>query len=518
MTGPACKSGAFLVLALVLAGCTAPSVVSSDVDWPLYNGDYRGTRFSLLSDITPRNVRDVHSICSYQLPESVTFESGLVEVRGTLYFTTYEYTYAIDAGNCGLKWRVRHPIGNIPAAAATRGVAYLNSHVFRGSYDGTVIAYDAATGAQTWITRITAPGSGEFISGAPIAWNGMVFIGTAGGDSGSICHVAALDATTGRILWNFPLVASGAAPGSETWPKGTRLAGGSTWSTLTFDPDAGALYVPVGNPVPDFAGSYRPGTNLYTGSIVVLDALSGALRTWVQLDPHDTHDWDVAAAPAIITTKAGKQRALAAGKDGNLDSIDLSAGTILWKTPVSRMENVDAPLTVQGTHFCPGTRGGTLWNGPAFSPDQNLVFVNSVDWCATVKLDPQPKFEPGKSFVGSANGYGEMDPLDQRSGWVTAVDADSGVIRWRYETKTPMLAALLPTSSGLLLTADLNGDILIFEARSGKLLRRIATHQPAGGGIIAYQNDGHERIGVAAGFASGIYKTRGQPLVLVYGI
>jgi alcohol dehydrogenase (cytochrome c) len=508
-----------VVLLLLLTSCGVRWEIRwANVDWPLYNGDYQSTRFTPVSDITPQNVASLRQVCAYNLPETVTFESGLVAVQGTLFFTTYEYTYAIDANNCALKWRVRHPIGTIPAAAATRGVAYWNGHVFRGSYDGNVIAYDAATGAQTWITKLTAPDSGEFISAAPIAWNGTIFIGTAGGDSGSICHVAALDAATGRVLWSFPLVATGAAPGSDTWPKGTRLAGGSTWTTLTLDPDAGALYVPSGNPVPDFAGAYRPGSNLYTGSIVVLDAKTGTLRTWVQLAPHDVHDWDVAAAPALITTKQGARRAMAAGKDGNLDSIDVSAGKILWKTPVSKMENVDAPLTAEGTHFCPGTRGGTLWNGPAYSPNENLVYVNSVDWCATVKLDPQPKFEAGKSFVGSSNGYGEMDPLETRSGWLTAVDADSGAIRWRHHAPTPMLAAILASASGLVITADLNGDILALEASTGKLLHRISTQQPVGGGIIAYKSRGHEHMAVAAGFASGIYKTTGQPVVFVFGL
>jgi alcohol dehydrogenase (cytochrome c) len=504
-----------VMIAVFLAGCHR---VEFEETWLRYNGDYQSTRYTQLSEITPSNVAHLHQVCAYNLPEGVTFESGMVEVRGTLYFTTYESTYAIDANNCAFKWRAQHPIGAIPAAAATRGVAYLGGRVFRGSYDGNVIAYNAATGQQAWITKLTAPDSGEFISAAPIAWNGMIFIGTAGGDSGSICHVAALDANTGRIIWNFPLVATGSAPGADSWPKGTRLAGGSTWTTLTLDPDSGALYVPSGNPVPDFAGGYRPGANLYTGSIVVLDAKTGALRTWVQLSPHDVHDWDVAAAPAVITTKQGSHRAMAAGKDGNLDSVDVAAGKILWKTPVSKMENVDAPLTIEGTHFCPGTRGGTLWNGPAYSPAENLVYVNSVDWCATVKLAPQPKFEPGKSFVGSSNGYGEMDPLAQRCGWITAVDADTGAIRWRSRNTQPMLAAILVTASGLVITGDLNGSLLVYEAATGKQLHSIATHQPMAGGVIAYENAGSERIAVAAGFASGIYKTAGQPTVFVFGL
>jgi alcohol dehydrogenase (cytochrome c) len=141
-----------------------------------------------------------------------------------------------------------------------------------------------------------------------------------------------------------------------------------------------------------------------------------------------------------------------------------------------------------------------------------------VDWCATVKLDPKPEFEQGKSFVGSVNGYGEMDPLETRSGWVTAVDADSGAIRWRFHAATPMLAAIVATASGVVLTADLNGDLLALDAANGNVLHRIAMHQPAGGGIVTYKNGGHERIAVAAGFASNIYKTQGQPVVTVFGL
>jgi alcohol dehydrogenase (cytochrome c) len=156
-----------LFLLIVLTGCGVRSASNSTVDWPLYNGDYQSTRFSQLSDVSPRNVTSLRQVCAYHLPETVTFESGLVAVQGTLYFTAYEYTYAIEAGNCALKWRTRHPLATIPAAAATRGVAYWNGHVFRGSYDGNVIAYDAATGQQTWITKLTASDSGEFISAAP---------------------------------------------------------------------------------------------------------------------------------------------------------------------------------------------------------------------------------------------------------------------------------------------------------------------------------------------------------------
>jgi glucose dehydrogenase len=132
MREPACNALAFLLLTIALASCGMRSAANSTADWPLYNGDYQSTRFSKLSEISPANVSNLRQVCAYKLPESVTFESGLVAVQRTLYFTTYESTYAIDAGTCALKWRASHPIGTIPAAAATRGVAYWNGHVYRG--------------------------------------------------------------------------------------------------------------------------------------------------------------------------------------------------------------------------------------------------------------------------------------------------------------------------------------------------------------------------------------------------
>jgi PQQ-dependent dehydrogenase (methanol/ethanol family) len=483
----------------------------------MYNGDYASTRFSALADITPQNVTGLKQVCAYELPEKVMFESGLVALGGSLYFTTFENTYAIDAATCAVRWRAQHKLATVPAVGTTRGVAIEGNRVFRGAADGYVIAYDIADGKEIWATKLTAADSAESISASPIAWNGLVFIGTAGADAGNACRVAALDSATGRVVWSFPLLPTGGEANAESWPKGTHLAGGSTWTSFTLDPASGALYVPAGNPAPDFVGSYRPGANLYSGSVVVLDAKAGTLRTWYQLVPHDVHDWDIAAAPVLLTTKAGQRRAVAAGKDGFMHSIDLASGKVAWKTPVTTIDNIDAPLTVAGTHFCPGTAGGVVWNGPAYSTATNLLYVNSIDWCSLVKLDPKPvKFEPGKPFVGSTNGFGTMD--EKKQGWVTAVDADTGAVRWKYQSATPMVAGLAATSSGLLVTADLNGDLLVFDANSGNVLHRMATKQPGGGGVITYSQAGQQRIAMAAGLDSPIMGVKGQPTVLVFGL
>ena len=482
----------------------------------MYNGDYASTRYSQLSEITPKSVGAIRQICSYSLPENATFESSLVAVGGSLYFTTSEYTYSINAATCALRWRARHVVEG--AGGTVRGVAIAGDRVFRGFRDGSVIAYNNATGEPAWTTRLTdADGANSTIAASPSVWNGMLFIGTSGAERACACIVAALDAATGRVLWKFQLVPTGNASGAETWPKGVRIGGGSVWTSITVDPQSGALYVPTGNPSPDFSGEYRPGANLYTGSIVVLDAKTGALRTWYQLVPHDTHDWDVAAAPALVTTKLGRNRAMAPGKDGYLHAIDITAGKIAWKTPVTTIQNIDVPVSTTGTHFCPGATGGVLWNGPAYSLQTNLVYVNSIDWCDTLKLDSKlPTFKPGENFLGSANAFGDKDA--RKVGWVTAVDADTGTVRWRFQSPTPMVAGLLTTATGLLFTADLNGDLIAFDADSGKVLHRIMTGEPTGGGVIAYLTGGKQRIAVAAGMENRILETHGKPVVLVFGL
>ena len=266
---------------LLAAPHEAAAQNSTAADWPQYARDYASTGYSPLSEIKPQNVTGLRQICSYALPEQSTFESSLVVLNGTMYFTTSEYTYAMDASNCNLRWRVRH---ELPMPGRTvRGVAIAGNRLYRGFSDGYVLAYDIGSGDQLWSTRLKeTDGSPATIAASPVAWNGMVFIGTSGAERACGCIVAGLDANTGRVMWTFPLVPTGNARGAETWPKGVRAGGGSVWTTLTVDANSGALYASTGNPGPDFFGDYRPGANLFTGSVVVLDAKSGALRSWYQ--------------------------------------------------------------------------------------------------------------------------------------------------------------------------------------------------------------------------------------------
>ena len=210
----------------------------------------------------------------------------------------------------------------------------------------------------------------------------------------------ALDAKTGKIVWQFFLVPKtegdtvrgpeGASPlDTSTWKNvpGAPISGGGTWTSTTLDPASGLLYVPVGNPAPDYDNSVRQGDNLFTGSVVVLDAKTGAYKNHFQLVPRDWHDWDVSNPPALIKTRGGKRLMAVAPKDGHLYGFDLADNKLLYRTPVTRIENVEEPFAVdKDVHFCPGAVGGGEWNSPAYDPLTNLIFTGEVDWCTTVRL------------------------------------------------------------------------------------------------------------------------------------
>src|SRR6185437_3370949 len=437
-------------------------------EWHLYNGNLDATRFSPLRQIDRHNVGSLHEIARAQLPETTEFVSSPLVAGNRLFVTTPDSTYAFDSTTGKLLWSYDSHPKSSGLGTGNRGAAYADGRVYRGTPDDRLIALDARTGRLLWDVQAFDPAKGEYIVAAPIIWQGKLYIGNAGSDVGAIGHVRAFDLKNGHELWNFDNVpTSGSA--SETWssdPTHVR-AGGGIYSSLALDPMDGMLYAPVANPGPDFAGDYRPGRNLYTVSVIELDARTGKLRAYHQLVEHDIHDWDISASPILFTSRAGRKMVAVGGKNGYLYALDRDLSKIDYQDPVTTIENVEAPLTAAGTRFCPGTQGGVNWFGPAYSPQQNALYVDSIDWCTVIKLAPAGSFEHkyGTPFVGSTNGFGDSDPHD-KTGWLYAVDADSGKVLWRYHGSLPMVASLTPTAGGIVLTGDLDGNLLAFDAAS----------------------------------------------------
>jgi alcohol dehydrogenase (cytochrome c) len=541
-----------VAIALLLVAACAPGS-SSDIsdapvpqngtnplaDWTMYNGSLAGERFSPLSEITTQNVSRLRQSCVFTTTDTVSFQSGIVAVGGTLYVTAFNTTYAFDGATCREKWQFTRVEPPTPLKV-NRGVAYANGMVFRGTGDGHVLGINATSGELRWDVAIADPKKGESVPMAPVAWNGLVFVGNAGGDNfGVTGRIYALDAASGRTIWQFNVVPD-TGPARATWPKASPEnppTGGATWTSYALDEVTGTLYVTTGNPAPDFAIELRPGDNLYTNSLLALDARTGRLFAYVQPIKRDFHDWDASAAPALITTKTGIPFVLMAAKDGQLYGIergrppapaggeavpeDSVALVIRYSTAATTRENVETPLSAERfTRFCPGSQGGIEWNGPAYHRRSGTVYVNAIDWCTSVKLQRLDTLRgaPGKSWTGMDDeqmAFGRMDPTEKWKGWVTAIDAENGQIRWQVQTPKPMVAGVTATAGGLVFTGDLDGQVLAFDAESGKILWRAGTGGAIGGGVIAYEAGGKQRIAAAVGLNSPIWPVKGGPARVV---
>ncbi|HLY57729.1 MAG TPA: PQQ-binding-like beta-propeller repeat protein, partial [Stellaceae bacterium] len=453
-------------------------------------------------------------VCVWQGGEIGAFEESPIVYDGLMYITLQYSTAALDPRTCRRVWfNARTPETSTPVAY-NRGVALYRGKVFRSTPDGHLIALDAKTGQLLWDVRMSDTDLGYWLSAAPVAYKGKVFMGEGGADWGVSSHIFAFDAETGRHLWTFNPVPTGDMPGAETWKHGSEHGGGSFWSSFTIDPAAGLVDASIGNPAPDYDGSVRPGDNLYTDSVVALDAETGKLAWYEQQTPHDLHDYDTAAAP-VIYQRGGKEFMAVANKGGWLFLYDRKTHAQVAKSEVSRHENSDVPVTRDGVHVCPGITGGTEWSGPAYSPEEGLLFVNSVDWCGTYRLT-MSHFIEGSSYFG---GSFTWDDDSKAGGWIRAFDASTGQQRWAYHSKTPMLASLTPTAGGIVFTGDLDGDFLALDQASGKVLYRFNTGGAVAGAASTYLIDGRQYVAVTSGNASqSVWHTTGAATVFVFAL
>lgn len=465
----------------------------TDDDWLMFNRTLSGQRYSPLRQIRAGNVRKLRPVCVFQTGETGAFQSSPVVYRNTMYFTSGFKTYAIDARTCALRW-LHEQAGEAGFLSANRGVMLYRGKVLRGTADGHLIALDAETGTMLWDSVILDTSAGHAFTGAPIAFDGRVFIGTAGADWGANGRIFAVDTESGKTLWSFDVIPTGGQPGAETWGAGSELGGGSAWSTLSLDPDRSELLVSIGNPAPDFNGALRPGANLYTNSVIALDYRSGALRWYVQQVPHDVHDFDTAAAPVLFDSN-GQPRMAVGSKDGQLYLYRRDTHDLLARAEVSPRLNLDKPLGLEGTYHCPGYNGGVQWHGPGYSPQKHILVVNSTHWCGTTRV-VEDRYVRGSLFLG---GVQTPDPPEAARGWTHGVDAASGRVRWARESSTPMIGATTVTAGGLVFTGDVGGNFLVLDVASGRELYRFQTGGVVASGPTTYRADGRQYVAVGSG-------------------
>ena len=486
-----------------------------NTDWPAYNNTANGQRYSPLAQITAKNVDGLKEVCRLKIDDSGTFQAGLVEIGGVIYLTNSHDTLAVDATTCAAQWRHEYQPEQEDVFQINRGVAVANGKLFRGTPDGRLLAIDASTGKTRWQEQIGDPMQGEFFSSVPAVWQGSLILGAAGSDWGIRGRIMAFDQDTGRELWRFYTIPRDQETGADTWAnrKSARYGGGGSWSTYTLDMAAGEVFVPVGNPAPDFVPSHRPGQNLFTNTMLVLNARTGALKWWHQMAPNDGLDLDIGAAPMLYWNSKGDPMVAMGSKDGHVYSVNRETHQRAFATAVTTIQKPTHAPDAAGVHSCPGPVGGVEWNGPAYDQKTQQIVIGAVDWCALIKSG-NVDFRPGQLLIGGMWVWDE-----QRSGWVSALDPDSGKLRWQYHADAPVVAGVTPTAGGVTFTGDMAGNLLALDSSNGKLLLKTATGGALAGGVISYARGGRQYVAITSGNVSRLsFGENGKPSLVIYAL
>jgi len=492
--------------------------VPGDGGWAMYNKGYDGQRYSPLTQIDKHSAATLKRVCAAGLGDDGAFQSGPVVVKDTLYVTTIHTTVALDAATCELRWRHVYQPEQDEVLAMNRGLAVAENRVLRGTADGRIIALDSASGEQLWKVKGADPTVGEFFSSAPIVWNKRLFIGIAGSDWGARGRMMAYDIASGKEVWRWYSIPMGTEKGAETWTPRAAAArgGGGFWTSYALDPVKGELFLPVANPSPDYNVQHgvREGANLYTDSLVVLDAASGRLKWYHQFDANDPWDYDVGAAPMLFPGPNGARRVAVASKDGNLYALDRDSHKLVFRTAVTTVwDHTGKRPTPEGTKMCPGALGGTEWNGPALDIKNNAIVVAANDICMIYK-SADPTYRKGAGYYA-----GTVDVAGDVYAWVTSVDSTDGKIRWHYKAAAPVVAGVTPTAGGITFAGDLQGNFLVFDSETGVPLFQQKLDGGIGGGIITYTVAGKQYVAVTSGNMSRwTFKTAGTPQLVIYGL
>ena len=408
-------------------------------NWLTYSGNYFSDRHSRLDQITPANVRNLEQLWVYQSSAfGVSWTPTPVVVDGVMYVTQRPNDIvALDARTGRVFWIYNYPTPSDHGACCgsnNRGVAVLGERVFMATLDAHVVAIDAATGAELWDVEVADKDLAYAFTLAPLAVKDMVLVGTSGGDRGIRGFIAALDARTGEEVWRFYTIPAPGEPGHETWercppdpesfcdPEAWKHGGGSVWITGSYDPELNLTYWGVGNPGPDWNPSQRPGDNLYTSSVVALDADTGELRWHFQFTPGDPYDFDAVQIPVLVDIERGGtmfKAMLWANRNGFYYVLDRATGRFLtgrafvevnWAEGLDDSGRPIATPQPPGEPTFPAVQGATNWYSPSYSPRTELFYVPTWEGRGSIFNPEAQEYEPGRTFLGGLPATVETAP------------------------------------------------------------------------------------------------------------
>jgi len=486
-------------------------------NWPSYNGDYTGRRFSSLSEIDRGNVNKLRAEWVFHPGNSQRLEVTPVVIRGVMYVTSSNDVFALDANTGRSLWHYARPISSEllddAAAHKSRGVAVWDHFVYSQTDDAHLLCLDARSGNLLWDVEIADKRKQYGGTSAPLVVKDEVIVGTSGGDSGVRGFVAAYDALKGTLRWKLWTIPGPGEFGSSSWPGDLYLHGGATtWMPGTYDPELDTVYWTTSNAAPDFDGSSRPGDDLYTASVLAIDANTGKMKWYFQFTPHDLYDYDAQETPVLVDQEENgtmRHLLLQANRNGFFYVLDRTNGKFLRAFPflekltwATGIDSTGRPIlsglvpTKDGTHICPGIVGATNWFSPSYNPNTGLFYVMALENCNIYFSKPKP-FTDGETFYGT----GTKHPVDEHSQKILLALSPDGKKVWRYPQagRGGSWGGTLTTAGGLVFFADDAESFEAVDAENGKPLWHFNTGQSFSASPMTYAVDGVQYVVIAAG-------------------
>ena len=492
-------------------------------NWLTYSGNYQAHRFSPLKDITPQNVARLKPVWVYQTAARTRFETSPIVVDGVMYVTeppTKVTALDVRTGRSLWTWQRTMPLvlRTIGFGPTNRGIAILDDTVYIGTLDGYLFALDARSGAVRWNTKVADNLTGHSVTAAPLAIADKIIVGISGGEAGIRGFLDAYDAKTGKLAWRCWTIPGPGEPGHETWSGNSWKTGGApTWVTGSYDPELNLIYWGTGNPGPDWNGDPRPGDNLYSCSLLAINASTGKLKWYFQFTPHDVHDWDATEIPVLVDANIGGQprkMVAMANRNAFYYLLDRATGEFILGTPYAKQtwaKGLDArgrPIvlpntepTIEGNLVWPSLQGATNWFSPSYSPLNRLFYV-AVREMGAYYYKGEAEYKPGTFFAGGGERSLEGD---KASGWIRALEVETGKLRWEFPLKSPPWAGVLSTAGGVVFGGSNEGNFYALDALTGKPMWDFQTGGAIAANPISFAIDGKQHVAIAAGHALFVF-------------
>jgi|ERR1700674_1223453 len=499
-------------------------------DWLTYHSNYRSYHYSGLNQINTGNVKNLKEAWSHVASRSTRGLQGYpLAADGVLYYSgSYNQLWALDGATGEVLWQYKQKLNEDLVSKQThspynRGIALGYGNVYMGTLDGKLVAVDMKSGKLNWETKlVNSEKLTVGFTGAPLLVKDKVIIGAQGGEWPDRGPIFGVDAKTGKEVWKFYTVANDDAAkatwGGDSWKTG----GGGGWMPGGYDAETNTVWWGTANPAPlfDWSGAdyktngARPGDNLYTTSVLLLDPDTGQLKNYHQELPHDAWDFDSATGEFIMIERGGKKYTVHPSKSGFVWVYDRDAKVQnVWRLikNINFVQDIKPDGTLVGRRdmnegkqkepLCPFIAGGMSWNMGSYSPKTGLMYKTGNEWCMDIEVvKTTPILEPQAQLNIGANFQIVNPPGDKARGHVDARDPITGKLKWQIDFPEPPLASLMSTAGNLLFVPDARGVLHAYDASTGKELWSHNDGQGHNGGIISYMAKGKQYIAVATGF------------------